>query len=377
MTEAPGLLLTIAAFALLLSPLVFFHELGHYLAGRLFGVKAEVFSIGFGREILGVTDRRGTRWKLGWLPLGGYVRFAGDADAASTPSNDWLMMPPEERAKTLPAKPVWQRAIIVAAGPFANILLAVLILAGFAYAYGDVRTPATVGQVVAGSPAAKAGLRPADRIAAVDGRSVDRFEQLVMFVAMRPGETVRLTIDRGGRSFDQPVTFGERHERDRFGNDYRIGNLGILAAQPHRVPVSLAQAPGVGARRTADILATIVDTMKRLVTGRQPVDQLGGPLRIAKVAGESLSLGWPEFVSLAALISINLGFINLLPVPMLDGGHLLLYAIEGVRRRPIGEQAQEWVFRGGLAAILALMILVTVNDLGSFGLWRGLAGLIG
>ena len=377
MTQAPGLLLTIIAFALVLGPLVFVHEMGHYLAGRWFGVKADEFAIGFGRELFGVTDSRGTRWKFGWLPLGGYVRFAGDMNPASQPTAEWLNLPPAERARTFQAKPLWQRAIIVAAGPFVNMALAVLILAGFALAYGEARTPSVVGQVLPGSAAAAAGLQAGDRIAAIEGRTIDRFDQLVMYVSIRPGETVRATIERDGRLRDLPVTFAERHERDRFGNDYRVGQLGVTSGPPVREPVGLLEAPVVGVRRTGEIVGTMLDTLGQIISGRRSVDELGGPLRIAQVSGQQLSLGWAEFVSLVALISINLGFINLLPVPILDGGHLLFYAIEGVRRRPVGAKAQEWAFRGGLAAILALMLLVTINDLGAFGLWRGLAGLIG
>ena len=217
MTEAPGPLLTIAAFLLLLGPLVFVHELGHYLAGRWFGVKAEEFSIGFGREIFGLTDKRGTRWKFGWLPLGGYVKFAGDMNAASQPSAEWLALPAAERSRTFQSKPLWQRAIIVAAGPIINLALAVLILGGFALAYGDGQTPPVVGSVAPNSAAATAGMLPGDRITAIGGRTIGRFDDLRLFAAMRPGETVRADIVRGGAALQlwralghRPVTAAER-----------------------------------------------------------------------------------------------------------------------------------------------------------------------
>lgn len=377
MTQNPGLLLTLVGFALLLGPLVFVHELGHYLAGRWFGVKAEVFSIGFGREVTGWTDKRGTRWKVAWLPLGGYVRFAGDMNPASQPSAEWLALPPAERAQTFQAKPLWQRAIIVAAGPFVNLALAVLILAGFAYAYGDSRTPPVVGVIEQGSAAQKAGIQPGDRIVMIGGRSIERFDDLRMFTSIRPDETVTVEIARGDRAVSVPLTIGVHRERDRFGNEYRVGRLGIGPAAPVWEPVSLVRAPLVGLSRTGEIVSMMVETLGQIITGRRSIDELGGPLKIAQVSGQQLSLGWPAFISLIALISINLGFINLLPLPVLDGGHLLFYAIEAVRRRPVGPKAQEWAFRGGLAAILALMILVTVNDLSAFGVWKGLAGLIG
>lgn len=377
MIEAPGLLITVLGFALLLGPLVFIHELGHYLAGRWFGVKADEFSIGFGREVAGFTDRRGTRWKFGWLPLGGYVKFAGDMSPASQPTAEWLHLPAAERARTFQAKPLWQRAIIVAAGPFINLALAVVILAGFALVYGQSTTPPVVGVIQADSAAARAGVRTGDRIVAIGGKGIDRFDDLKVYAAMRPGEAVPLDIVRDGRTASLPLTIGTLTERDRFGTEYRVGRIGIGPSAPVWEPVGVAQAPLVGIRRTGEIIGMMADTIGQIVSGRRSVGELGGPLRIAQVSGQQLSLGWPEFVSLVALISINLGFINLLPVPVLDGGHLMFYAIEAVRRRPLGARAQEWAFRGGLAAILALMLLVTINDLGAFGLWRGIAGLIG
>jgi regulator of sigma E protease len=375
--QTPGLLLTILAFALVIGPLVFIHEMGHYLAGRWFGVKAEAFSIGFGREIAGWTDKRGTRWKLAALPLGGYVKFAGDMTASGRSDPDWLLLPAEERAQTFQAKPVWQRAIIVAAGPVINFVLAILILAGFALAYGDAQTPAVVGEAMPGTAAAQAGLRAGDRIEALGGRHVDTFEDMVRFVKIRAGERVRIDYVRADQPTSVETVIGTQEQRDRFGNEYKVGLLGIAPTSPVVRPVGLFEAPVVAVRRTGDILQMMVETIGQIVSGRRSVKELGGPLAIAKVSGEQITLGWDAFVFLLALVSINLGFINLLPVPMLDGGHLLFYLIEAIRRKPVGPEAQEWAYRGGLAAVLALMMLVTFNDLGNFGLWRHLAGLIG
>ncbi|MEG3151684.1 RIP metalloprotease RseP [Sphingomonas sp. ZT3P38] len=377
MITSPGLLLTVLAFVLVIGPLVFLHEMGHYLAGRLFGVKVEAFSIGFGQEVFGVTDKRGTRWKFGWLPLGGYVRFAGDMNPASVPDADWLMLPPEERARTFPSKPVWQRAIIVAAGPVTNFLIALLILAGFAFAYGDSRTPTVAGNITANGAAAKAGLQPGDRIVALSGRTVETFGDMVRYIQIRAGERVTVDFVRGDTPMSRDAVIGTELQRDRFGNEYRVGRLGIENSRPVVVPVSLIEAPGVAVRQTGEIVTMMVETLGQVISGRRSVKELGGPLSIAKVSGEQLSLGVQAFVFFIAMVSINLGFINLLPVPMLDGGHLLFYAIEAVRRKPVEPQVQEWAFRGGLAALLALMLLVTFNDLGSFGLWNNLAGLIG
>lgn len=377
MIETPGILLTILAFVLVIGPLVFLHELGHYLAGRWFGVKAEEFSIGFGREVAGFTDRRGTRWKFGWMPLGGYVRFAGDMNPASQPSPEWLALPAKARAQTFQAKPLWQRAIIVAAGPVTNFIVAILILAGFAMLYGEPRTPPVIDTVVAGGPAAAAGLQAGDRIVTIGERTVATFGDIGEYAILRPNEAVRIEYERAGARLQADAVIGQRVETDRFGNLYRLGMIGVRSGTPVFEPVSVFRAPMLGIRQTIGIVRTTLDGLGQIVSGRRSVSELGGPLRIAQVSGERLAMGPAQFVFLIALISINLGFINLLPVPVLDGGHLLFYAVEAVRRRPVEPQVMEWAFRGGFIAILALMLLVTLNDLGAFGVWRNLAGLIG
>ncbi len=377
MIETPGFLVTIFAFLLVLGPLVFLHELGHYAAGRWFGVHAEAFAVGFGREIAGFTDRRGTRWQFGWLPLGGYVRFAGDMNPASQADPAWLQLPPNERNRMFQAKPVWQRAIIVAAGPAVNLILAVLILGGFAVAYGVDRTPAAIGRVVEGSAAEQAGLRAGDRITALGRRSIDTFVDLSFYVVMRPNERISVDYVRDGAPQTTQATIAAVMQRDRFGNEARIGRFGVERGAPVYAPVPLWQAPVYGVRMVGSIMRGSIDGLGQIITGRRSVEEMGGPLRIAKASGEQFSLGWPALVTFVAFVSINLGFINLLPVPMLDGGHLMFYAIEAIKRGPVSAQTMEWAFRGGLALLLALMVFVTVNDLGAFGVWRGLAGLIG
>jgi regulator of sigma E protease len=302
-------------------------------------------------------------------------------DPSSKPDADWLLLPPEERARTFQAKPIWQRAIIVAAGPITNFLVAIAILMGFALSFGELRTPAIVGSVQAGSAAQLAGLQPGDRIVALGGRSVESFEDMVRFVQIRPGQAVRIDFVRGTTPRAIDLTVGTHIERDRFGNEPKIGRLGIGRTAATLVPVSLVEAPLVAIRQTGSILRMMGDVIGQIVSGSRSVKELGGPLSIAKVSGEQMALGTASFVFLIALVSINLGFVNLLPVPVLDGGHLLFYAIEAIRRRPLEPHVQEWAFRGGLAAVLALMVLVTFNDLGSLGLWtqlgNRLAGLIG
>jgi regulator of sigma E protease len=375
LTGTPGIFWTILSFLLVIGPLIFVHELGHYFVGRWFGVKAETFSIGFGREIAGWTDKRGTRWKLSWLPLGGYVKFAGDMNPASQPSNEWLSLPAEERNKTFQSKPVWQRFLIVAAGPVTNFIVAILVIAGFFMAIGEPRTPPVIAAVERGTAAAEAGLKAGDRIVEIDGGSVSRFEDISRRVVLHPGKQVTVRFERDGRLQEVQARLKLDVKRDRFGNEFRSGQLGV-SGTPVIEAVSPVQALGASVRTTWFVVTTTVEGIGQIVTGKRSVKELGGPLKIAKFSGEQASLGILAFLWFLAVISINLGFINLLPIPMLDGGHLLLYLIEGVRRKPLRPEAQEWAFRTGLAALLALMVFVTFNDLASFGLWSKLGGLI-
>lgn len=371
----PGLLLTLLSFFLVIGVLVFVHEMGHYLAGRWFGVKAEAFSIGFGREVAGWTDKRGTRWKVGWLPLGGYVKFKGDMSPASEPDPNWLKLPAEERNACFQAKPLWQRAIIVAAGPAINFLFAILIFAGFFAAYGENRVSTRLATVQ--GAAAAAGFQVGDDVKAIAGRPVDDFNDIARFVILRPGERVDVLAERGDRTILLPVTIGTRWEEDRFGNRFALGLLGVQPDGVRHVALSPLQIPGAAVRQTGEMLGLITDSISQIVTGRRSVRELGGPMKIAQVSGEQASGGWKKLILFMAVISINLGFINLLPVPMLDGGHLAFYAVAAVRRRALSPRTVERAFRGGLVMMLALMVMVTFNDLASFGLFRGLAGLIG
>jgi regulator of sigma E protease len=373
----PGFLLTVVAFVAVIGPLVFVHELGHYLVGRWCGVKAEAFSIGFGPEIAAWVDKRGTRWRLGALPLGGYVRFKGDMNAASQTDPRWLEMPASQRAESFPAKPLWQRAAIVAAGPAINFLFAFLILATFAFIHGESRTPAVAGQVQPGSAAASAGIIAGDRIVSLNGRDMTTFDDIRLYAQIRPGEPVSIVIDRKGQRIEKQGAVGAVQEDDGFGNKFRIGRLGIAPGAPVIEPVSLLRAPVVAVQRIGQIVRTMVETLGQIIGGGRSVKELGGPLKIAAVSGQAATLGIESFVFFMALISINLGFINLLPIPMLDGGHLLFYGVEAIQRRPVSSQVQEWAYRSGLAVLLAMMVLVTFNDLSSFGLWERLSGLIG
>ncbi len=377
MIESPNLFWAILFFALAISPLVFIHEMGHYLVGRMFGVKADAFSIGFGRAIAEWTDKRGTCWRVGWLPLGGYVRFAGDMSAASTPSDEWLALPPEERNRTFQAKPVWQRALIVLAGPMTNFLFAILVFIGLFGAYGEPRTPPVVSQVSAGSAAQAAGFLRGDQIRAIDGRNINRFEDIARIVQIHPGERMTFSIERNGAPLTIEATPKSDLLRDRFGNEIRRGLLGIAGGE--RVVAKLApyELPGAAVRFTVDSVRMMAETLWQVVSGVRSVKELGGPVKIAQISGQQATLGPLDFLLFMTMISINLGFINLLPIPMLDGGHLAFFAVEAARRRPVAMRTQEWAYRSGLAVLLAFMLLVTVNDLAGLGLWKGLAGLIG
>jgi len=374
----PGLAFTILAFLLAIGPLIIVHELGHYLTGRLFGVKADAFSIGFGREIAGWTDKRGTRWKIGWLPLGGYVKFKGDMNPASTPSDEWLSMPAEERAQTFQAKKLWQRFLIVAAGPVTNFLFAIVALMIIFGTVGYPTTPANIGAVSPNSAAALAGFRPGDQITAVNGSRIDTFADLQGYIALRPDEAMTFDVRRDGQSLTLRATTRSEMRRDEFGNSAKAGLLGVAPSGALEfAPLPLSELPGTAIRTTYGLVDSMIVALGQVVSGKRSVSELGGPLKIAEVSGQQASLGLLPFFWLMAVVSINLGFINLLPIPLLDGGHLLFYAIEGVRRKPLRPEAQEWAFRTGLAVLLALMIFVTFNDLASFGLFSGLGRLIG
>lgn len=374
----PGFLFTILAFLLVIGPLIFVHELGHYFVGRWFGVKADAFSIGFGREIFGWTDKRGTRWKVGWLPLGGYVKFAGDMNPASAPTDEWLSLPPEERARTFQSKKVWQRFLIVLAGPATNFLFAIIAFMIIFATVGYPTNPASIGAVARGDVAERAGFRPGDLVVSADGTKIDTFGDLQTYIALRPEEAMTFAVRRDGRDIEIRATPRAANDADQFGNRARIGRLGItMSGKRQFSPLPLTQLPGAALDTTVDSVKTMMTALGQVITGRRSLQELGGPFKIAEVSGQQASLGWLNFFWLMTIVSINLGFINLLPIPLLDGGHLLFYAIEGVRRKPLKPQAQEWAFRTGLAVLLALMIFVTFNDLASFGLFTKLGGLIG
>jgi regulator of sigma E protease len=375
MLPQPPLWLVLIAFICALGPLVFFHELGHYLVARLFRIPAEVFSIGFGRAIVGWTDRQGTRWKVGWLPLGGYVKFVGDMSPASVPV-DQNAIPPEMRDRAFQLRPVWQRFLVVLAGPAANFLLAILIFAAFFMTLGAPRTN-IVGAVVPNTAAAAAGIQPGDKILSIADRPTPRFDDIRSVVMLRPNQTVPIRFERNGQLREVDVRLKSDDVADPFGQRFKRGLLGVYPTTSVLQRLSVFEAIPEACQYTLLITRSMIDGLGQIISGTRGSEDVGGPIRIAQIAGQQASLGWLPFVQLLALFSINLGFINLLPVPMLDGGHLFFYAVEAVRRRPISARALDWAFRGGLAVILALVVFTTINDLGSVGLWDRLQRLIG
>jgi len=366
----PEIVRTVVAFVVVLGVLVFIHELGHYLAARWRGVHVETFSIGFGQAIASWTDRVGTRWKLAWIPLGGYVKLHGQ----ERPQD----VPPEERAKWLPGqtfheKSVGSRAIVIAAGPAANFLLAaVLFTLLFATVGRPIATP-VVGDVIASSAADRAGLRAGDRIDAIDGKPIKSFEDIQRIISARPAQHLTMQVHRGDTETSIPVLTDSRDG----GGGHRVGVLGIRGGNTEYEHLSLPQAVWGGIHQTWNVTALTCQGVWQMLSGQRGTEDLGGPLRIAQLSGQVAELGVASLVSFIAVLSVNLGLINLFPIPILDGGHLLFYLAEAVRGRPIPPRAQEYGFRAGLALLVGLFVFATWNDLTHIGLFRWVAGLIG
>lgn len=352
----------ILPFILVLSVLVFVHELGHYWVARRCGVRVDVFSIGFGPELFGFTDRARTRWKISAFPLGGYVKFFGDADVASSPedSERLVQMTEDEKAVSFHHKPLLSRALIVAAGPFANFLFALVVLIGLFAFDGHPFPPPYVGNVVEDSAAAEAGLRPGDRITRVDGLAIARFADLAVLVRTGDGRPMVLDVDRGGETLTFEMTPRLAAEATEDGGSTDHYRLGIVADSG---PYGIIDAVTLGTEETVSILWQTLYVVGEIIVGSRGTEELGGPLRIAQLSGDVAQLGIVALFWFMAVLSVNLGLINLFPIPMLDGGHLLYYGAEAIRGRPLGPRAQEYGFRIGLALVLTLMVFVLWNDL--------------
>jgi len=363
-----GLAGYVIPFLFVLSLVVFFHELGHFLIARWCGVRILVFSIGFGPEIIGFNDRYGTRWKISAIPLGGFVKFFGDDNAASAPDGARLAsMDASERAQSFVFQPVLKRAAIVVAGPLANFILAIVIFAAVFMLYGKPTASARVDSVQPDSAAAAAGFKPGDLVVAIDGHVIDNFAEMQRVVSASAGDTLDITVDRGGVRQVLKATPALKEVKDNFGNVQRIGILGIsrsMAPEDLKLhPVAPPQAIWMSVQETWSVVDRTLSYLGGVIAGREAANQLGGPIRIAQMAGQVASFGFVPLIQLTAVLSVSIGLLNLFPIPLLDGGHLLFYLIEALRGRPLSERAQEVGFRIGLAIVLMLMIFATFNDI--------------
>jgi regulator of sigma E protease len=367
-----SLFLTLISFLVVLTVVVFIHEFGHFWVGRLCGVGVTAFSIGFGRELIGWTDRKGTRWKISAIPLGGYVKFVGDLNAASVPDQDQLdRMPLEQRAISFPHQNVAKRAAIVAAGPIANFILAIAIFAGFNYFNGRQVLEPRIEAVQPGSAAEKAGFQSKDLILTVDGRQIQTFADMQLIVSSSAGEPLNFTVERNGQTVALTATPNFVERTSPFGKQ-RIGLLGVEASRDPSAIKRLTYTPWGAVKaavvETWNLVDRTLNFIRRLVMGWESADQLSGPIGIARASGTAFDVGGVySLVSLIGFMSVSIGLINLFPIPLLDGGHLLFYAIEAVRGRPLSEKAQEIGFRIGFALVAMLMLFATWNDLVHLG----------
>ncbi len=352
-------------FLMLLTPLVFVHELGHYLVARRCGVRIEVFSIGFGREVFGWNDRHGTRWRFSLIPLGGYVKMFGENPGGPGRDAEGTTLSPAERAGSFAAKTLGQRAAIVFAGPLANFVFAIVIMSGMFMSVGQPFSPADISEVMPGSAAEQAGLKPGDVFVSIDGTRIERFEQVQEIVLPAPGRALEITVLRDGREIVLDAVVGVLEQEDRFGNIRKIGRLGVRRGGGDRVlvrhnPVTAVWRASV---ETAVVSGRILDFVWQMINGTRTTKDIGGPIRIAKMSADMWQFGIESMIVFAFMLSINLGLINLFPVPVLDGGHLLFYLFEAIRGKPLGERAQEYGFRIGIVMVVGLMVFATWNDL--------------
>ena len=359
---------TLVPFLFVLSMVIFFHELGHWGVARLCGVRVESFAIGFGRALWQRRDGHGTVWKIGWLPLGGYVKFVGDRDVASNPDRAALERAQEdERQHLFFFRPLWQRASIVAAGPIANFLLALVLLTGLFWVRGQEIYAPVIGEIMPESAAAAAGLQPGDYIVAVDNQPIDDFLALGRIVRAAPDTELRLRFVRDGAERSVLAVPQLVEEKDRFGNVYRVGRLGVVHSRaPDNVQhrsYGFFAATARAAGETGFILRESLRAVWHIVIGRQSADGLGGPIFIAQLSGETASLGLGALLNFIALISISIGLINLFPIPILDGGQLLFYAYEALAGRPLPPRAQAGGMMVGMAMLAFLLVFVTWNDI--------------
>ena len=364
-----GLLIgTIIPFLFVLTVVVFVHEMGHYLVGRWCGIGVKAFSIGFGPELVGFNDRHGTRWKLSAVPLGGYVKFVGDMNATSQPDEEGMeALTEQEQRVAFHTQPIWKRAATVFAGPLFNFILAIAVFTVMFSVYGRYVADPVVAEVREGSPAAMAGFAPGDVFATVDGRPVETFADVQRYVSGRAGDRIVFGMRRDGKEIELVATPELSEQLDAIGNTVRIGVIGVVNTQavgkPRVIELSPTQALGAAVTETGHVIARTGQFLKRFVVGREDKCQLGGPVKIAEMSGRAASLGFEWLVQLVALLSIGIGILNLLPIPPLDGGHLMFYGFEAALGKPVSERVMDGVYRVGLLLVLGFMAFVFWNDL--------------
>ncbi len=366
-------------FLLVLSILVFVHELGHYLAARWCGVRVEVFSIGFGRELFGYNDKHGTRWKFCWIPLGGYVQMFGDADPSSSMQDDVKVskLGAKEKKKAFFYKPVWQRAIIVAAGPAINFIYAIIVMAAIFATQGQAYAPAEVGGLVENGAAAKAGVKIGDKITAINGTTIERFGELQRFVAINLDSEITFTIQRDGKM--KALTFRPevQEQKDNFGFTHEVGRIGVISVgNIARTEHTVLSATVAAVEETWSMSVATLRALGQMIVGTRSADEIGGVIRIGAYAKEFSDAGWLSFLMFSAMISVNLGLINLFPIPLLDGGHLLFYAYEGLFGKPMPEKVRVTGVRIGYVFVVALMVFATLNDLIQLRVFKYIAQLV-
>jgi regulator of sigma E protease len=364
-----GLLIgTIIPFLFVLTVVVFVHEMGHYLVGRWCGIGVTAFSIGFGPELLGFNDRHGTRWKLCAIPLGGYVKFVGDMSVTSSPGGDTSdLLTEAERRKAFHVQPVWKRAATVVAGPLFNFLLTIAVFAVLFSIYGKTIMQPVVAEVRPDSPAAAAGFMPGDRFVSVDGNVVETFADLQRFVQGRAGDELVFVVLRDGQEVTLKAVPELMEQEDALGNKVKVAAIGVInnreLGEPRLITYTPAGAFVEAVRETGHVVERTGQFLKRFVVGREDRCQLGGPVKIADMAGRAAKLGFEWLVQLVALLSVGIGILNLLPIPPLDGGHLAFYAAEAVMRRPVSERFMDALYRTGMFLVLGFMVFVFWNDL--------------
>ncbi len=370
-----GFFISVFWFLVVLTPIVFVHEFGHYWVARRNGVRVEVFAVGFGKELFGYTDRFGTRWKFCLIPFGGYVKMFGQSDIGPDDDGGEGITAADKEVSFF-YKRLGQKAAIVAAGPIANFVFAIVVFSVLFMTIGQAFTPARVAQVQPGSAAAEAGVLPGDLIVEVAGRTIARFEEVQQLIRLHPGLEVTMVVDRNGEEVELIATPQSRVQEDSLGDEQNIGVLGVVGAGREFVRHNPVGAIWQSVRETGRLVSLTGTAIGQMFAGDRGTDELGGPIRIAQMSGDAASAGWQSLVIFAAFLSINLGLINLFPIPLLDGGHLLFYGYEAVRGRPPGERAQDFGLKIGLAFVLGLMVFATFNDLVRLPLIKQFVALI-